>query len=77
MFVCLFTHIIVRVFYDHQDGRLQLMHLPVHGVEAEAVLAGAEDQRPSIALRPGGQVAAQAFPVVVGEDLGGTDEVRW
>lgn len=69
------THVIVRVFYDHQDGRLQLVHLPVHGVETEAVLARAEYQRPGVTLGPGGQMATQAFAVVIGENLGGSDQV--
>lgn len=39
------------------------------------MLAGAEYEGPEVALRPGWQMPAQLFPVLVAEDLCGANQV--
>ncbi|CAD1478546.1 unnamed protein product, partial [Heterotrigona itama] len=69
------TYIALCIFYDQEDRALYLGHFPVHAVQTESMLAGAEDEGPEVALRPGWQVPAQLFPVLVAEDLSVADQV--
>lgn len=54
-----YIHVVVCVLYDEEHGAVDALHLAVHGREREAVLAGAERQRPHVALRAGRQHATQ------------------
>lgn len=69
------TYVALGVLDDQQNRALYLGHLPVHTVQAESVLAGAEYEGPQVALCPGGQMAAKLLPVLVAEDLSGAYQI--
>jgi hypothetical protein len=70
------THIAFRVLDNKEYRALDFRHLPVHAVEAEAVLTRAEDQCPEISLGPCGKMPAQLFPVLVAQYLRCAHKIR-
>lgn len=69
------TYVSFRVLDDHQYGTVHLGHLPVQAVEAEAMLARAEDQGPVVALGPGRQVLRQVLPVLLRQYFRVADQI--
>lgn len=67
------TYISLCVLDNKENGAFNFGHFPVHAVETEAMLACAEDQGPEVTFRPGGQMPAEMFSVIVTEYFCGTN----